>query len=166
MPQRVTKVSRGTLTMEPLWTSGIPRQAPQEEVKLIATFIPDLLREETRQLFPQAPWIPATTKSAKESPSEPTPSKPLTALEESQAIDLEDDETETKDSPPTTRKRARMFHIVANDHLRIESPCQQGRHDVRFPLSPTKVLAWPFATPCVCFKYGTSVQDGSCEDLP
>jgi hypothetical protein len=109
-PQRIIKVQRGTVTMEPLWTSGVPRQAPKEEVKLIATFVPDLLREETRKLFPRAPWIPATTVAAKINPGPVVP-KPFTEAEVAEAIDLDEDLT----LEPTTevlkqKKRARMFH--------------------------------------------------------
>ena len=62
--------------MQPLWTTGLPRQAPKEEVKLIATFIPDLLREATQKLFPHAPWLPQKeSKHKAEAKSKPSPDR-------------------------------------------------------------------------------------------
>jgi hypothetical protein len=63
-PQRVTKVTPHDVEMIPLWTRGQLRRAPKEQCKLIATFIPELLRMEARLLYPYLPWL---TTDAKES---------------------------------------------------------------------------------------------------
>ena len=107
-PQRVTKVQRGTVTMIPLWTRGIPRQAPKKEVKLITTFIPELLREETRKLFPGAPWIPADSASAKVNPVPTAGGRALTPEEEEMVIEVEED---SEDDKPLKmeKKRPRLF---------------------------------------------------------
>ena len=56
-PQRVTKVTPTNLTMVPLWTRGAPRSAPREQCKLITTFVPELMREQTQLLYPSLPWL-------------------------------------------------------------------------------------------------------------
>ena len=75
-PQRVVKVNPKTVVMVPLWTKGCQRQAPIEEVKLITTFIPELMREEVRRLYPGVPWLPiAAIKEQYEYAEEEFPEK-------------------------------------------------------------------------------------------
>jgi hypothetical protein len=112
--------------MEPLWTRGVPRQAPKEEVKLISTFIPDLLREETRRLFPQAPWLPATTAAALVNPG-PAGAKPFTEEEAKEAIDLEADEPmKTVPKESKRKKRARLFLGQESNHNDTQEPGTKG----------------------------------------
>jgi len=85
-PHRITHVTRNNITAEPLWTYDKARTAPAEQCKLIATFIPHLLREEAQRLYPRLPpMIDCTEETPEivdldlESPtSQPDGSEPFT----------------------------------------------------------------------------------------
>lgn len=67
-PQRVVKVMAKDLLVVPIWTTGPERRVPIEQVKLISTFIPELMREEVQQLYPSLPWVPAGEEASGSAP--------------------------------------------------------------------------------------------------
>jgi hypothetical protein len=63
-PQRIVRVTPHDIEMIPIWTRGVKRRAPKEQCKLISTFIPELMREEAKLLYPYLPWISTVPKEA------------------------------------------------------------------------------------------------------
>ena len=57
LPHRVVRVTDKDLILKPLWTKGGERQAPQEQCKRLSTFIPELLRDEAKSLYPTLNWL-------------------------------------------------------------------------------------------------------------
>ena len=118
LPQRVVKIKDHAIYVEPLWTEGPQRQVPEEEVKLIATFIPDLQREETRKLFPGASWIPTTIASAKVNPCAGQKGETLPKDMEDELIEVNTSEDEAKDpeeegkAEPTLRKKRARVNMI------------------------------------------------------
>ena len=68
-PQRVVKVSEGSIVMTPLWTRGPERSAPKVQCRRITSFIPEELRKRVQLLYPRVPWtvIPSTSPSSSSS---------------------------------------------------------------------------------------------------
>ena len=56
LPQRVIKVSKSGLMVRPMWTNGPDRECPLTEAKLIASNIPEKLRQQVKELYPTLAW--------------------------------------------------------------------------------------------------------------
>jgi len=97
-PQRVTRVTPTNVHMVPLWTAGKERVAPKEQCRIITTFIPELLREEVRNLYPTLPWL--TSGNSKSEQKNPKKRKRL---------------YEAEASEPSEKRRASQFGFRSTD---------------------------------------------------
>jgi hypothetical protein len=93
-PQRVVKVTKNDLLVKPLWTLGKVKSIPIVQCRLIASFIPHLLRDKMKELYSHVNWLSAEQLRKEE------------ALDESE----EDNSAELKELVPSespSRKRKR-----------------------------------------------------------
>lgn len=63
-PHRVTGITANDVKVVPLWTKGEELQVPKAQCRVLASFIPELMRQEAQALYPMLPWLPSVEAGA------------------------------------------------------------------------------------------------------
>lgn len=95
-PHRVLKVLPHNLEVQPIWTEGASRVVPTTQCRLIASFKPDLLREDAAQLFPGLPWISTVPTSSTVPAPVVLPREALLPAEDEEMVPVEPPQRRSK----------------------------------------------------------------------
>lgn len=101
LPHRVVKVNpNGMLTLQSVWTENNEREVPTSECKLTTRFVPNELRQQIEDLFPNFKWA----EESEEEGSHPSSAKDSAIVIKESPVEISGG---TEQSRYPTRKRAR-----------------------------------------------------------